>query len=353
MRALICWLMFSAAGLLLPALAQARPVTNLYSARVEVADHSAPALARASRTALTRVLIKLSGSRGVLAAAQIEPALADSQRYLQRYQYLRTETGARKVEIHFDPQSVNALLTRAQQPLWGANRPPLLLWLIVKEGGEQYFGSDQTAPKLLAAVQHELARRGVPVVLPLYDLDDARALRQQELWRLDRRAIAQASARYAVDNILVGRLHRRADGRWTGDWLYLHDEGRVTHSFYGKPALAASAAGADFVADHMAARYAVAPTETGAGDVLVRVDKLHDLADYRAVLRLLGAIELVDSAHPAYMEGSSAVFRLRTLAQAGQLHRIISVDRRLQRMELAEPLSLELTGPTLVYRWSR
>ena len=327
-------------------------VENLYRADVEIADHSSRALQRASRAGLAQVLVKISGNRDVLNSAEVKTALADNRRFLQRYQYHQTEADGLRLQIHYDSQLVTELLTQAKQPLWTANRPPLLIWLVVDDSGGRRFAGADTHPELIESLQTELQRRGVPAVFPLQDIQDAMMVSIHDLWKLDTLAIYRASQRYAVGNILVGRLSTMSDGRWMGDWLYLQEGESTANSFYGKALEPTSIAAIDFVAERMANRYAVAAGTSLGEDVLIRVDNLKDYAAYRAVVEYLEDIELVDSAYPAYIEGGTMVFRLRAQAEAEQLHRIIALSHNLRRQEPVPPLSGATEPAQLVYRWN-
>ena len=334
----------------LPAVAV--PVENLYRADVEVADHSSRALQRAGRAGLAQVLVKISGSRAVLNSVEVKTALADNRRFLQRYQYHQTEANGLRLQIHYDSQLITELLTQAKQPLWTANRLPVLIWLVVDDSGGRRFGAADTHPQWMESLQTGLQRRGVPAVFPLQDLQDAMMVSIHDLWKLDTLAIYRASQRYAVGNILVGRLSAMSDGRWMGDWLYLQEGESTTNSFYGKALEPTSIAAIDFVAERMANRYAVVAGVSRGENVLIRVDNLKDYGAYRAVVQYLENIELVDSAYPAYIEGDSMVFRLRAQAEAEQLHRIIALSHNLRRQVSAPPLSGATELAQLVYRWN-
>jgi hypothetical protein len=338
--------------LVLAAPASAVVVENLYRAEVEVADTGSRELQKATRAGLAQVLVKVSGSGKVLRDAEVRAALDQSQRYMQRYQYLRQPDRSIRIQIHYDSQLVTELMTGARQSLWTANRPPVLIWLVLDDGRTRSLANAESHPEMLAALNTELERRGVPAVFPLQDLEDAMALSIHDLWRMDQIAIFRASQRYGVGNILVGRITSLSGGRWMGDWLYLREDADSATSFYGSELQEFSAAGIDFVADHMAERYAVAAGTSQDKAVLIRVDDLGDYADYREALAYFEGIELVDAAWPAYVEGQSIVFRLQAQAEADQLHRIFALNRKLQRQESPTPLPRGPINTQLTYRWT-
>lgn len=326
-------------------------VENLYQADVAVKDHSSRVLQKATRDGLAQVLVKVSGSREVLKNTEVKQALTRNRQYLQRYQYQRLEAGELSLQIHYDSQLVTELLTQAQQPLWTANRPPVLIWLVVDDAAGRHIASAHSHPELVSALRLELLQRGVPAVFPLLDLQDTVALNVYDLWRQDNLAIYRASQRYTVGSTLVGRLSALSNGRWMGDWLYLQESGKAASSFYGEELQAMSYNAINFVAERMAERYAVAAGSGQAEDLLIQVDNLADYAAYRAVIDYLEGIELIDSAYPAYFNGDTMVLRLRAQAEAEQLHRIIALSHRLQRQQTQSPLILGSEQAQLVYRW--
>jgi hypothetical protein len=325
-------------------------VENLHRARVDVEDHSRGQLLGATRRGLAQVFVKVSGDPDVLEYADVRRALDRAESYMQRYRYLRPDGGL-QLEVYFDPQPVNEVLRDAGAPLWTANRPPVLVWLVAEDADGRHRVTPDSNPALLEAVAEHLERRGVPAIAPLHDLQDTVALSVHDLWQLDEIAIGRASQRYGVTDVLVGRITALPGERWMGDWLYLLDDASISASFYGDETATLGAGAVDMVADDMAARYAIAAEGGGGASVLVRVDALSAYPDYRQVLQYFEGIELIDAAWPAYVEGDSVVFRLSAQAEAEQLHRIIALNRRLERQEFPEPLERGPLNQALVYRW--
>ncbi len=342
------------AVLLLALPVQAVVVEHLHRALVPVQDHSQAELTRGTRDGLAQVYIKMSGTPGVLDNPVLQESLGAASSFVQRYRYLRSDDDdSLQLQVHFDPQLVNERLLEAQAPLWTTNRPPLLVWLVVDDGSARRFATAESDPMLFERLALELERRGVPPVYPLYDLQDTLALGVHDLWRMDELAIYGASQRYGVANVLAGRLTALPGDRWMGDWNYLHNQESAAASFYGEAAPVFSANAIDFVADRMAERYAVAAGALQGQEVLVRVDEVTDFSQYRQVLELFESIELIDEAWPAYLEGESVVFRLSAQAEPDQLDRIVSVNRRLERLDAPTPLKRGPLNLDLVYRWNQ
>jgi hypothetical protein len=335
---------------LAPTAAIADVVEGLYQATVTVEDHGDRQLAIATRAGLGQVFIKVSGSAGILDDPEVFDALGRAQSFMQQYQYRRAERDTLELEIQFDQQLVNDVLTQALLPLWSANRPPVLVWLVVDDAHGRNVASGEAYADLLAAVRTEFMRRGVPVEFPLYDLQDTLAVSVHDLWQMDSLAVYGASRRYSRDDVLIGRLRETAGDRWMGDWLYLfHNESRSVTG-YGESLDKFVASGVYVVSESMAARYAVSPTGSAGEGILVRVDGLGSFADYRASQDYLEAVELVDAAIAEYVAGDTVVFRVA--AQLETLQQLIASKRRLELQQQFQQLDGDHPAAALVYRWN-
>ena len=310
---------------------RAELVRDLYSAQVPVADQGATALAGASRDALSEVLVKVSGSVDVLRDPVIAAALGQARKHVLQYAYVRNALIASGLEaqIEFDDSYIVDLITRAGVPLWTANRPQVLVWLVMEDSSGRYFVNAETAPELSAALVAAFSRRGVPMQVPLFDLADSAALSTQQAWRQYRPALEAASQRYAVQDIMAGRLVALSTGKATGDWSYFSAGDRLDRSISAADASEFAARGAAMVAEDMAARYAVAPTAADAGGISMSVQGVRRYADYANIVAWLEGLELIEHANIERVSGDTIELRLQAQAGPQQLAAIIELNARL------------------------
>ena len=102
--------------------------------------------------------------------------------------------------------------------------------------------------------------------------------------------------------------------------------------------------GVALVAEDMAARYAVAPVEAGAG-VNMSVRGVASFGDYARILRWLRGLELVESARVERIAGDRLELRLDARADPAQLATLIELNERLR------PLPPSQADNTLNYEW--
>jgi hypothetical protein len=119
------------AGLCAPA--SAVTVSGLYAADVPVASASADDLAEGYAAGLSKVFVRISGTRDVLSMDGVKPLLADAESLLLSYQVLRNESGESHLRMTFGAVGVNRALASVNAPVWGANRPLTLAWIAVED----------------------------------------------------------------------------------------------------------------------------------------------------------------------------------------------------------------------------
>ena len=325
---------------------RAEVVADLYSAEVPVASQSSAALKKGSRAALADVLVKVSGSTGLLGNPVIKAALAKSRSQVMKYGYSLNQpaSGEMMMRFEFDRSYITELIIEAGAPLWTANRPAVLVWLVVEDASGRRFASQDSDPELVAALRAEFSRRGVPLQLPLYDLADSAALTPDAAWRLNRTALLAASRRYDVQDILAGRFATGSAGDLNGDWVYLNDGNVRERSVKAAATESYLRDGVAMVAEDMASRYAVAPT-SGGGGLEMSVAGVASYADYAAVVAWLESIELIEHANVEWVRGDVIQLRLQAQVDATQLAGILQLNEQLV------PVPGMDAGSQLSYQW--
>ena len=324
-------------------------VKDLYSAEVVVADNSQAALNAGAREALSEVFVKVSGSTDVLQNPILLSALGNSRSLVQQYAYSRQQSDAEELlaRFEFDDSVISNLVARAGVPLWTANRPDVLVWMVIEGGQGRQFLNRESSPQMMSRVMEEFTRRGVPAQLPLYDLNDAAAISVDELWRLNAGSVTGASQRYGVQDILAGRLATLSNGSWVGDWSYFSGSSRVDRSIrVGNPE-AFLQAGVSLVAQEMSARYAVAPSRGVSQGVKVLVSGVSGYGDYASVVTWLEGLELIEYANVESIRGDSIQLNLVAQADANQLAAIIELNEHLL------PTRTPDSAVQLSYQWQR
>jgi hypothetical protein len=173
--------------------------------------------------------------------------------------------------------------------------------------------------------------RGLPVQLPLLDLEDQARLTPADLWRDYGPAVRQASERYGQPLILTGRLRQVAADLWVSRWT-LYEDG----DSQGIEAKAEDAAGAirlaiDQVTELLASRYAPASGHDGEATVRLQITGVNGLQDYVRVLKLVGEREVVEQVAVRSVDGASLVLAVKARGGREALAQVLDLVRGLNR----------------------
>ncbi|NVK57389.1 MAG: DUF2066 domain-containing protein [Alteromonadaceae bacterium] len=188
--------------------ALASSTIDLSSGRVPVKDKSSQSLSTATKTALEQVLIKLTGQDDITDYQSINTIRANSNRFLRAYRFTEEQDQLYLV-AEFDQGLIENALIEQGLPIWGNRRPDALIWLVVEdEVGNRRIVDDSSNGTLAKALRQKADNRGVPLAMPLMDLDDTLNITPYDVWGLFPGQLLAAANRYAVDYVLAGRIYR-------------------------------------------------------------------------------------------------------------------------------------------------
>jgi hypothetical protein len=345
---------------------QAEQVGNLYEAEVPVLGQSAEARADGIKNAFARVLVKVSGDRALLSSPEINSILNRASSYLQQYRYRTLGDGStpreagkpdRMLWVRFDQRAVNRLLRESSVPVWGTTRPSVLIWLGDESGASRSLISLESRPELRRLITRTASERGLPVLLPLMDMQDRSNLPVGDLWGGFEADIRRASARYQPDVILVGRLSGRGGSDWRGDWsLYLPDKTNRWSS-RGNSRSGLVYEGLQEAADTLALRFAPQQVSEGSNLLRIRIHGLSHLSNYAMVKDYLESLAMIEQLDLLEAGPESVSFLARVQGGRAVLERGIQLGAVLEPVVPLEPevsdetaVALEPEGESLDYR---
>ncbi len=312
---------------------QAEKTLDLFSATRLVVNQTAAVRHTAAAEGLAAVFVRLSGTRQVLKHPSVREALARASDYLYEYSYQSTESSitlagrqypATALTMKFTQAPLEQLLRRAQLPLWSANRADVLLWSAVNQRGHAYLPADLSALLARAA-----ADRGIPLIEPVLDLADRKALPPARIWAIDEARIRLASRRYATDVILAGRL-QVTTVPMTGNFIVL--QGDKVHYFTVEAASQSAIANEliDYVADYLAGIYATVPYRDNERSLMLQVSNVADFADYAQLLAYLQNFTLIESLHLSQVKGDKLLFNVRISGDVERFIKTLALEKKLQ-----------------------
>ena len=342
--------------------APADVVEWLYDVDVAVAEATPGEVnpRRAAGRALQELLVRMTGLKPLPNIAAVREALANPDRYYVQYGFVTrpkrpvarddacrnappsaacpspptgttlptaspasdaTET---RLAVRFDTSAVLELLRAAGLPIWGQDRPRVLVWLVLDRNEAPREVAAQASMPL--AILEEAARgRGLLMELPLMDLPD-QTLTAAELWGGFGERIDAASRRYDPDVLVVARLHEGRKGAWTVDWRLRDPDDRTPEArdlSYAADEAEALQWAIDRTADELGRRLAVTGTST---DVMQLVVTGADTPPaYGAVLRYLASREYLEQVEVVGWQGTSLELALHARTGANRVRGLLSL----------------------------
>lgn len=310
----------------------------LYEVEVPVENQSRQARLDASGEALLQVLTRVTGLVSVPRVEAVQDALSAPDRYYNQFRYVEVEgvdpegrpTAELRLIVQFERGSLLRLVKIAELPVWRANRPRVVAWVVLDRGGARSILSPGDSEGLASAMSARARDRGVVVTLPLLDLEDRMLVDPAAVWGRVSTVLDPASARYHADVVLVGRLQQVGGDQWAGAWeFWLDGDLRPLSTSAADPARVV-VAGVDFLADELAQRHAVLgrlprPVRLGVSGV-------GSARDYGELLGYLAELEFVDDVAVAGVKGDRVGLVVTTRADIDQLIANFRFDRRLAEL---------------------
>lgn len=316
---------------------------GFYTAQVPVASQSLEERAKATSIGLKEVLWRATGTPP---PPSLSSALSRGETYLESFQYGRLNNAAegatQQVVLQFSPQAINQLIQDYRLPLWPLNRPKILVWLVRNVDGQTpQFSHDVNEPTVVA-LQEAARLRGVALVFPTLDSQDLGNLSPTQVLNNDTEALLNASFRYNLDTLLVGRISATGVS-WQGD----HRGDKMATS--GSDA----ALGVHLMADYLAKRYAVTSVQAGAsagGNKAVIAVEAKDFATFRDLTQYLKKQSQLSAVKLLEIHPERIVLELVLRGNLTQFDLGLSLD---QVLEPAAPNTGDMgsLATPLPYRW--
>ncbi|TQV84534.1 DUF2066 domain-containing protein [Aliikangiella coralliicola] len=373
----ILWAIAILSGIYQP-ISEAVEVTNLYQVKVAVPDQSAKTRWGAFVTGFKEVLVRKSGSRNVLGAYEVQQAYGKVSAFIQRFQYATlTEKDAEfsfELQLDFDPRLVDELIQEAGMPIWGSNRPVTILWLAIEENLKRQIikedsAAQNSADSSLTEQQNNLKsfaevfnkhaeRRGVPVILPLMDLEDQLSITISDVWGRFITPVIEASNRYAADSIIAGRLLKVGE-QWQAQLVFVNDDRETRLEFNEATPEQLFGTLANRLAELLCEKYCVVELAE-SNQIEIQVSNVKNFASYKKLQTYLEGLSSIRKVELSKIAGTFVKLNLRLLGDLESLKDGIRLGKKLIEEEAhkVDPFAIsteaavdEFGNPVQVVDW--
>jgi hypothetical protein len=312
---------------------------QLYTVRQPVDDQSESNRQQAARQALLEVLSRVTGLGTIPRNQPINSALARPDRFYSEYVFVRSDqansqdgTAALALEVRFQEQAILELVRTARLPIWWSGRPLSMAWMVVEQDGQRSLLRDGGQLELGQAMHRQARKRGLPMALPLLDLQDSLQVSSGIVWGNFLPTLIRATDRYGINQLIVGRMRAETvddQTLYSGDWqvAFAQDLDPVTINFSGLTAEQAAN-----VATELATSYFAPAMTVFAGDQfdhILHVDKVTEIGQYARMMKYFRQFEFVEDVTVASIVDGKMALNVSTAASAKLLLSLLTRDGRL------------------------
>ena len=312
---------------------------QLYTVQQPVDDQSESNRQQAARQALLEVLSRVTGLGTIPRNQPINSALARPDRFYSEYVFVRSDqassqdgSAALALEVRFQEQAILELVRTARLPIWWSGRPLSMAWMVVEQDGQRSLLRDGGQLELGQAMYRQARKRGLPVALPLLDLQDNLQVSSGIVWGNFLPTLIRATDRYGINQLIVGRMRAETvddQTLYSGDWqvAFAQDLDPVTINFSGLTAEQAAN-----VATELATSYFAPAMTVFAGDQfdhILHVDKVTEIGQYARMMKYFRQFEFVEDVTVASIVDGKMALNVSTAASAKLLLSLLTRDGRL------------------------
>lgn len=305
-------------------------VDNLYQVTVP----SDGAADKWQQLAFKQVLAKVTGKSDISSIAAIDTEIQRPSAYIKQYEVIRHPAG-NKMRVLLDAARINQLLQENKIAVWGSLRPDILVWLVSQNGVEREFVR-QADSAFNIALQQSFSDAGLPLLRPLYDMDDVLQLSPTDVWAGFWQQINQASQRYNADETIAATLDRvMQDDKlmWRLSWQRQQDNRVFRDEVSAEDELSLMQQFSLVLSSQLADRYASLMSTDSATELLIEVQQLTDLVDIVQVQRLLQQIVGVSQVTISRYDTQKAHYRLTSQINADALMSALRFNPRFKMLD--------------------
>ncbi|WP_111978507.1 DUF2066 domain-containing protein [Algibacillus agarilyticus] len=340
---------------------QAVEVADLYKASISVPDQSQNQRKVAYRDALENVLIRVAGKKHIKNNSEIKSAIRTANKYVTRYAYRRVIDDL-FLDIDFNPKAVNNLLKQNEYAIWGARRPLTLIWLAEQQGQFERSIVAEDAAAVIEQYQPRAKERGIPVIFPIMDFDDAMQIQANDIWGRFEAPIIEASHRYQPDVIASIKVFQQdsneknaqnsfLSANWLGQVSLLLLDKPLTVELTGNSKAQIALDALDWIADQLGEHYAIKAQayQSDLANVYLTFADINNMTQALNLERYLNSLSPIANARIYQVNQFGVQFEVELLGEAIDVITVLDLD---ERVKAVKPQFGEILPVENYYTWT-
>lgn len=294
--------------------AQAKDVGDLYKVNLRAKSQKEAVKHKLIQQGLKHVLTRVSGQPQLVENhASVKQAINNAEHYVQSFYFTRSEQNDQtdkplKLHVTYQSQPIQQLLKKHDLPVWGQDRPLVLLW-VINDNDDPRVLTNTHSNRVLTALSKQARALSLPVVFPLMDVLDVSRITTRQLLGGNRQAIQQASHRYDPNAIVIVDFQKRA-GRVLSHWQLYFANHTYDWQREDPNKQVMSHKGIQQLTSRLAKHSAAMDSNNQPHQFNVVLHGLDQLKGIAQAQRILKDVAGVQSVHLSQLNGSSGIYHV-------------------------------------------
>ena len=318
-------------------------VAALYDIEVLVTDESAETRSLAFKQGLDEVFVRISGDSIVMDKLPRPVA----SRYVKQFSYepilepvtnTEGEQLTHKLTIQYNGNSMEKYLMENGFAVWNKHRPEVVVWVVVRDGVNEYVLKDYDESLLKSAANDAFTRRGIPERWPIYDAEDKNILSVADIRGGFKEPVIEASKRYSKGPALTGSIIW--NGRqWQSNWSLLVGNENSHWSLDDVEYDRLINNAIDQAADALGMVYAIRNTMDKQKFVTVQLDvqAVNSIEKYRYIENYLSYLNVVEASKPLQVDNQNVIFEVTLRSTEEDFINLIKNDTAFSEIKTPLP----------------
>lgn len=315
----------------------ASELTGLYQAQLPVVTQTAAERKKIAPEILKKVLLKVVGDNAILNSTNLAPILSQADQFIQQYQYLvmnkmtndLTQPDILELQLNFNENELNRSLIELGLPVWGASRPEILLWFAIEDsdGVRTIIGEESIDSDLSNTLKQASINRGLPLFMPLMDLQDQMQVKFSDLWAGFPEPILKASQRYNAPIIVIARVVKSEKGGMQIRWQSLSNNESEQWQSSGHEALSSGIAE---LADRTARRFTQTVSNQDGQRITLHISNVKGYTDYIRIKKYLSKLHAVSDVQLSNLANNRLEISILLSSNLASFNQMIALERVLE-----------------------
>ncbi len=319
--------------------ASAVTVDDLYTIELPVADQTTSLRLDAFTEAFKQVIVKVSGSDDALRSPALKRPIERNSRYVKQFSYVTRQSQDEQelssallyLRIDFNQQLVENLLRDNNFPIWGRERPGSLLVISYDEDENIQMVAGDTTPEVVDLLDAAASRQGLPLLLPLMDLEDMSLVHIGDVISRHFEKIEIMASRYSPEVLVVGQILGRSDTGWQGDWEVRFLDQIFKWRYQGSSKDVVVDQLINHLAKVLALEYALEDHNSLNQKLFLSVSAMTGIRSLIAVQQYLQSLNVVDSVRVSSVDQNVVTYVVRLRNDVEDLQRLIEFGNLLEQ----------------------